>query len=425
MKPGEVRSPESGPARVIVIGCGIGGITTALALAQKGVKATVYERAQEIREVGAGLQVGPNAVRILERLGVTRYLTQAIVLPDRAVMRDIRTGEEVFAIQFGDQFTKRYGAPYQVMHRGDLLAALVRTAQETGLVSIVPAKELIGVEQDADTVTATFADGSSALAEVLVGADGIRSHVRRILGDNEPPLASTYAIYRGTFDRTDDIENAVTLQVGHEHHVMYYPIKAGTMVNLVCSFRSVTDAPGGDAWGAITELDDRFAGANPVVRRAVRQLDRSKRWTQFDRAPQPGWVQGRIVLTGDAAHPTHQYFAQGACQAMEDGIELAELIANSDDLSDRLQEFEERRYPRTSAVQRGSRFWGEWSHVGGAEAVRRDEVLRSVAPDIYRHLDWLYGNDPTAPIPRIPESRDDYEVIASERAAYDKRVTAS
>lgn len=421
----EERVAEPGPARAIVIGCGIGGITAALALARKGVRVTVYERAEEIREVGAGLQVGPNAVRLLQRLGVTRHLTQAIVLPDRAVMRDIRSGEEVFAIRFGREFTKRYGAPYQVMHRGDLLAALLRTAEDTGLVSIVPGKELVDVEQDADTVTARFADGSSARAEVLVGADGIRSQVRRVLGDNEPPLASTYAIYRGTFERTDDIENAVTLQVGPEHHVMYYPIKAGTMVNLVCSFKSVVDSPGGDAWGATTELDDRFADANPVVRRAIRQLDRSKRWTQFDRAPRPGWVEGRVVLIGDAAHPTHQYFAQGACQAMEDGVELAELIANSEDLSDRVQEFEELRYPRTTAVQRGSRFWGEWSHVGGAEAAHRDRVLRSTAPHIYGYLDWLYGNDRTVPIPRIPESRDDYEVIEADRAAYEKSGTAS
>lgn len=421
MTGGAIVSTAPGADRVVIVGCGIGGITAALALAKSGIKVHIYERAEEIHEVGAGLQVGPNAVRILESLGVTRFLTQAVVHPDRAVMRDIRSGDELFSIDFGQGFRERYGAPYEVIHRGDLLSSLLRAVAQTGLVSITPGKELIGLDQDADGVTASFGDGTTARAELLVGADGIRSRVRRILGDDEPPLASTYAIYRGTFPRTDDIENAVTLQVGFEHHVMYYPIRGGAMVNLVCSFKSVADAPGEDGWGTIDELDDRFSEANPVVRRAIGRLDRSKRWTQFDRAPQAGWRDGRVVLIGDAAHPTHQYFAQGACQAMEDGVELAALLARADDLAEDLDLFELARFPRTTAVQRGSRFWGEWSHVGGADAVHRDLVLRAAQPRIHDYLDWLYGTDRTVPIPGIPDSKDAYAVIASEREAYEKR----
>ncbi|GAB3585878.1 3-hydroxybenzoate 6-monooxygenase [Leifsonia lichenia] len=412
-------------ARAIVVGCGIGGITAALALARHGIRVDVFERAAEIREVGAGLQVGPNAVRLLETLSVTQYLTEAVVLPERAVMRDIGSGEEIFEIPFGAEFLRRYDAPYQVLHRGDLLAALLAAAQRTGLVNISTGKEVVDVIHGNDHVTARFADGTAAAAEILIGADGIRSRVRRTLRDDGPPLASTYAIYRGTFARNSDIENAVTLQAGAGHHVMYYPIRGGSMVNLVCSFKSERGEPGSDEWGTLDELDTTFAQANPLVRRIITHLDRSKKWTQFDRPPRSGWVGGRVVLIGDAAHPTHQYFAQGACQAMEDGVELADLVGGSGDLALRLPEFEELRFARTSAVQSGSRFWGEWSHAGGLDAELRDATLRAVGGRIYEHLDWLYGADRSAPIPSIPPSRDRYEVIDAERAVYARGLARS
>lgn len=405
-------------ARAVVIGCGIGGITAALALARHGIRVDLFERAAEIREVGAGLQMGPNAVRLLQELSVTPYLTEAVVLPDRAVMRDIASGEEIFQIPFGEAFVERYGAPYQVMHRGDLLTALLTSAERTGLVQVHPAKELVDVTQTDDAVSAHFSDGTVVAAEILIGADGIRSRVRRALGDDEPPLASSYAIYRGTFPRFPEIENAVTLQAGAGHHVMYYPIRGGSMVNLVCSFRSEAGEPGSDAWGRLDELDGAFADASPLVHRLITHLDRTRKWTQFDRTPRPGWVDGRVVLIGDAAHPTHQYFAQGACQAMEDGVELAALVSGSNDLADRLGEFEALRYPRTSAVQNGSRFWGEWSHAGGVEAELRNVALRAAAPHVYDYLDWLYGTDRRVAIPAIPPSRDRYAVAPAERDAY-------
>jgi 2-polyprenyl-6-methoxyphenol hydroxylase-like FAD-dependent oxidoreductase len=401
---------------IIVVGCGIGGASTALALALVGIPVRVLERAPVIAEVGAGLQVGPNAMRILRDLGVNEYLTQKEVLPDRAVMRDIRTGEEVVSFDFGADFRETYEAPYAVMHRGDLLSGLMKAAEATGLVTIEPGKEIVDISQDADTVTVTAADGSSYTSRAVIGADGIRSRVRRhVLGD-ATPVASQYVIYRGTIPRTDEIENAVTLQTGPNHHVMHYPIRGGSEVNVVVSFKSERDVPGGPGWGTVEELREAFADANPLVARLLEQIDTGNRWVQFDREPEAGWSDGRIVLTGDAAHPTHQYLAQGAGQAMEDAVELARVLTEfGDDIAGAFVEFERRRFDRTSAVQRGSRFWGELSHVGGAEAQQRDALLRTVKPSDRRFIDWIYTTRNDVPIPSIPPHRDSYVALESER----------
>lgn len=401
---------------VIVVGCGIGGASAALALALAGIPVRVLERAPVIAEVGAGLQVGPNAMRILRELGVNEYLTQKEVLPDRAVMRDIRTGKEVVSFDFGAEFREQYEAPYAVMHRGDLLSGLMKAAEATGLVTIDPGKEVVDISQSDETVTVTAADGSSYSSIAVIGADGIRSRVRRHVIDDAAPVASRYVIYRGTIPRTDDIENAVTLQAGHNHHVMHYPIRGGSEVNVVVSFKSERDVPGGPGWGTVEELREAFADANPQVSRLLEQIDTGHRWVQFDREPRAGWSRGRIVLTGDAAHPTHQYLAQGAGQAMEDAVELSRVLVEfGDDVAGAFVEFERRRFDRTSAVQRGSRFWGELSHVGGAQAQQRDALLSTVKPKDRRFIDWIYTSRDDIPIPTIPAHRDSYVVLESER----------
>ncbi|GAA3886266.1 3-hydroxybenzoate 6-monooxygenase [Leifsonia kafniensis] len=397
---------------IIVVGCGIGGASTALALAKAGHRVRVLERAPVIAEVGAGLQVGPNAMRILRDLGVNDYLTERAVLPDRAVMREISTGDEVVSFDFGDDFRALYEAPYAVMHRGDLLTGLIKAAEATGLVTIEPGKGIVDIVDNGDTVTVRAADGTSYTSTAVIGADGIRSRIREYVIGASAPLASKYVIYRGTIKRTDEIENAVTLQAGPNHHVMHYPIRGGSEVNVVVSFKSERDVPGGPEWGSVEELRETFAGANPLVQRLLEQIDTTNRWTQFDREPEAGWSKGRVVLMGDAAHPTHQYLAQGAGQAMEDAVELARVITEfGDDVSGAFVEFERRRFDRTSAVQRGSRFWGELSHVGGDEARARDLLLRSVAPDDRRFIDWIYTTSDDVPLPFIPPHRDEYRAI--------------
>ncbi len=397
-------------AQVVVVGGGIGGFSTALALARKGITVQVLERHPEIKEIGAGLQLGPNAGKVMERMGVLDPVLRTAVIPERFVISDVITGRELYAAELGDKLRDRFGAPYTVMHRGDLLADLIREALGTGLVEATPGKEVVSVSQDDRTATVSCADGSSYTADTVVGADGLRSVIRRLVLDPAAPLRSPYVIYRGPGPRPEGTEDSVKLYTGDRIHLMEYPIQGGNMLNRVLSFRSDRGEPGSDTWGTLDEMEERFAGACDHVRAAMEALDRTKRWDQFDRAPLAGWSQGRVTLLGDAAHAMRQYLAQGAGQAMEDAIVLADVLAAGlDDVPAALQEYEARRFPKASAVQRNTRFFGEFVHMGGAGAVVRDEYLRNLPADAYHFVEWLYG-DCAAPVPQPPAHLDFYSV---------------
>ncbi len=387
---------------VIIVGGGIGGVATALACAFRGIRVTVLERHGEFGEVGAGLQVGPNAWRVLSDLGVLDSLVQRVVLPGRWALRDITTGQEIFALPFGAAFEERYGAPYAVMHRGELLTALLAACRATGLVTALAGKEITHISQDAGSVTAHSADGEAFTAQAAIAADGLRSTIRAQLLDDDAPLVSDYVVYRGPGPRPEGIEDAVMLYVGDGMHYMQYPISGGTMVNRVASFKSTRGAPLSDDWGTPDELVEKFAGATAHVRTAVAQLDTSRRWPLCDRKPRSGWARGRVVLLGDAAHPMNQYLAQGACQALEDAVVLARSLADTPgDPVAAFKSYEEERFPRTSAIQEYTRFIGDFCHFGGAAALLRDHFLAGLAiEERYAYTDWLYGAG--TPVPSIP-----------------------
>jgi salicylate hydroxylase len=207
------------------------------------------------------------------------------------------------------------------------------------------------------------------------------------------------------------VEDAVTLYAGDGLHVMQYPIHGGELLNRVASFRSDRGEPGSDTWGTPEELFEKFADACDPVQEALRNLDLGKRWEQFDRRPMAGWAQGRIALLGDAAHPMRQYLAQGAGQAMEDAVALAAALAEAqDDPVTALKEYEEVRFPRASAVQRNTRFFGEMVHLGGVGAVLRDFAFRSLQRDDYTLAEWLYGTV-GAPAPQPPARLDVYAEV--------------
>ncbi len=391
-----------------MVGGGIGGFTTALALALRGMEVQVLERAPEFTEIGAGLQFGPNANRALERLGVLDAVLKTAVLPTKFAIMDVYTGAELYHAKLGEVLASRYGAPYTVMHRHDLLTALMEGARATGRVEALPGKEVVDLAQDSTGVRVTCADGSTYQGDVLVGADGVRSIVRRLVLDDSEPLMSEYVIYRGPGPRPEGIEDAVMLYTGDQMHLMQYPIQGGAMVNRVLSFRSTKGKPGSDEWGTPEELFDRFSVACDHVRAALPTLDLEKKWVQFDRAPLAGWAQGRVALLGDAAHAMRQYLAQGAGQAVEDALALAEaLSARPDDIPAALARYEEVRFPRASAVQMNTRFFGEFTHFGGIEALVRNYLLKILSSDDYELVEWLYG-DGSVPPPVPPRSLNLY-----------------
>lgn len=387
-------------AEVVVVGGGIGGLSTALALAHAGHSVRVLERSAEFAEVGAGLQMAPNATRILREWGLLDRVIGSGVRPKRLVMRDAMTGEQLTHLDLDEAFEARYGAPYVVIHRSDLLDILVDACREAG-VELSPSSPVDDVETDGSG--AVVVSGANRFgADVVVAADGLRSSLRRRLSDDEP-ICSGYVAYRGAFEVSEldlDLDERafeeVVVYVGPGRHLVQYALRRGEMFNTVAVFRSPAYERGEEDWGRPEELEEVFADSCDPVRRGLASLWRTRRWPMYDRLPIPTWISGRMVLTGDAAHPMLQYLAQGACQAIEDAHSLATQVAkNTGDGGpawDRaLAEFEQARTVRTAEVQTRARTWGEIWHVDGVARLLRNQLLLDRDPRDFRHLDWLYA----------------------------------
>jgi 3-hydroxybenzoate 6-monooxygenase len=387
-------------ADVVVVGGGIGGLTAALALAEAGRSVRVLERSAEFAEVGAGLQLAPNATRELRRLGVLDEIVARGVLPKRLVIRDALDGSELTHRDLDEEFEARYGGPYVVVHRSDLLDVLVGACAAAG-VALETGRQTVDVRQDGEGVEVTCADGSVHRAAALVGADGLRSSLRARLSDDQP-VSSGYVAYRGTVPFEQAAAHVdpgdVTVFIGPGMHCVQYALRAGEMANTVAVFQSpghLAD-PDDPDWGGPEELDEVFAQACGPVREALPLLWRDRRWQMYDREPIEHWVEGRLALLGDAAHPMLQYLAQGACQSIEDGVTLAAALAPgasvlAGDVPAALADYAAARRDRTARVQSTARVWGEIWHVHGLTRLIRNELLRVLPTDHARHLDWLYG----------------------------------
>ena len=386
---------------VLVIGGGIGGLATARALSLKGRSVRVIEQAAEFAEIGAGLQLAPNAMRCLDRLHVLRDVSQDAVFPRQLLMMDALSGERITSVALGDAFRDRFGYPYAVMHRSDLHAHLLRSCRESALVTLETNRTVVAIEAGEGVVRARCADGTEYEAALLVGSDGLRSCARRALGDEADPVCQEYVAYRGTVPTARITEAAGTDSmvgwVGPEMHLIQYPVRRGELFNQVAVFRSPSFKPDSNDWGTVAELEAKFAPLHRLVRAALETINRDRRWTMFDRPPLREWVRGRIVLLGDAAHPMLQYAAQGACQALEDAVCLAEMLDRYNDTESGLAAYQAARTAHTARVQLTARFFGEIAHAQGIAALFRNAAFRRHDPEDYRYLDWMYGHDPLEP----------------------------
>jgi 3-hydroxybenzoate 6-monooxygenase len=394
--------------RWLVVGGGIGGLSAALALARAGQQVHLLERAAAFREIGAGLQIGANATRAMHRLGILDAVEEVAVHPDRGVMMDAVDGTVLTALTLGRPYRDRYGYPYLVMHRTDLLDILLAACQNSDLISLENGKHVIAAASRSSGRssggTVTCADGSSYEADVIVGADGIRSTVRQLI-DRSEPIASGYVAYRGTMPVTEvaDINPGdVVIWIGPDMHLVQYPVRRGELYNQVAVFHSYRWEAGEQDWGTPEELDERFAPACDPVRQAVALVGRDQRSPILERDPLPTWRHGRAVLIGDAAHPMLQYLGQGACQAMEDALVLAERAAAAGPaaadpaaLDKALLGFEEARLPRTTRCQLTARPWGRlWHTTDPLLSALRNRLMRARAYDDYSDVDWLYAEQP-------------------------------
>jgi 6-hydroxynicotinate 3-monooxygenase len=344
---------------VAIIGAGRGGLASAAALRKAGVDVTVYEQAQQFSRLGAGIQIGCNAMQVLRGLGLEQRLRSEAFYPRSWNNRDWRTGEIRFDMIFGQAAEKKFGAPYLLAHRGDLHAALASIVPET---CIRLNHKLRGLESMADGVRLTFGDGSTANADAVIGADGVHSIVKNILFGETAPNFTGRIAYRTTFQARllngYEIDEC-TKWWGEDRHIVIYYVKPDRS-----EVYFVTSQPAPDfqteSWSAkgdVVALRAAFEGFHPQVRHVLDACPEVHKWALLDRDPLPRWADGNVTLLGDACHPMTPYMAQGAAMAIEDAAVLSRCLEgiDRDGVAKALRRFEATRRERTSRVQRTSR----------------------------------------------------------------------
>lgn len=388
-------TPSSSVPDIAILGGGIGGLATAAFLHRAGIDAVVYEQAPQLSEVGAGLVVAPNVVRLLRRLGVLEHFQRTAVKLDVGwEFRRWEDGRVLSAENLAEACERLYGEPTYSAHRADLLESIRSAVPES---AIRLGKRAVSVSVDGTPVV-EFADGETIRPDVLIGADGIHSRVRGALGEDVPATYSGMCAFRALVpaDRAPEFSrrSAQTLWLGPGRHLVHYPVSAGRYVNLVAF------APAGDysveSWTATTTVEEfaaEFDGWDPRLTALIRAAETPGRWALLDRQPLSRWSHGAATILGDAAHPMFPFFAQGAAQAIEDAAVLAGSLAEQlDDPVSALRRYEDARLPRTAQLQERSHDRAVVNHLpDGPEQVERDRAFALTDPLVANG--WIYGYD--------------------------------
>ncbi len=384
---------------ILIAGGGIGGLSAALGLGLKGFDVVVLEKAPKLGEIGAGIQIGPNAFHAFDYLGVGDEARDQAVYIDMLRLMDAMSGEEIMHLPLDEPFRKRFGNPYAVVHRADLHGVLLTACEESARVDLRVNSEVVGYDQDGASVTAALASGERVTGRALIGADGLRSNIREsLVGDGEP-LVSGHSTYRSvipTEKMPDDLRwNAATLWAGPKCHIVHYPLSGWKVFNLVVTYHNDAPEPVTGQPVPIEEVRKGFGHICEQARQIIEHGTDWRLWVLCDREPVDNWVDGRVALLGDAAHPMMQYYAQGACMAMEDAVCLSHMMeGHGGDVEAALGDYRDHRMVRTARVQIGSRAIGEHVyHAAGMHAAVRNEIMGSLSTaDYYDRLEWLYGS---------------------------------
>ena len=389
-------NPSAASLPVLVAGGGIGGVAAALALVRQGFAVKVLEQAPQLGEIGAGIQFGPNAFAALDALGIGDKARARAVYTDEMVMHDALDEALVGRIPTGAAFRQRFGNPYAVIHRADVHLSLLEGAQETGRVEVCTATPVQSIEQDAQGVTVHDARGGAHRGLALIGADGVKSAVRQQYVGDEARV-SGHVVYRAVIDRKDfpaDLQwNAASIWVGPNCHLVHYPLRGGEQYNVVVTFHSRNK----EAWsvreGSREEVQSYFEGICPRARQLIDLPKDWRRWATADREPIAQWTFGRAALLGDAAHPTLQYLAQGACMALEDAVTLGQALrVHDNDFAKAFAHYQRSRVARTARVVLSAREMGRIFHAKGVERLVRNELWKDRSPErFYDAMEWLYG----------------------------------
>jgi salicylate hydroxylase len=381
---------------VIVVGGGIGGLAAALVLARLGIRVELLERSETIGEIGAGIQLGPNAFAALDGLGVGAAARSRAVFIDRLTLMDAIDAHEVASIDVGPTFRERFGNPYGVIHRADIHLSILEAVRDHPLIRFRTSTLVEQLELDDTGATVTDQRGERHRADAVIGCDGVKSVVRQTLIGDEVKVTG-HVVYRAVVDIAEmpkELQiNAPVVWAGPNCHLVHYPLRGGQQYNLVVTFHSREPEVWGVRDGSKDEVLSYFEGVHP---RPHQMLDRPKswrRWATADRDPVPSWSQGRATVLGDAAHPMTQYIAQGACMALEDAVTLGAAIAESNfDFEAAFRRYETVRIPRTARVLYSAREMGRIYHAKGVERLVRNQLWLGRTPSqFYDSLQWLYG----------------------------------
>jgi len=381
---------------ILIVGGGLGGLAAALALGRCGYGVRVLEEAPQFGAIGYGIQLGPNVLPMFARLGIADAVLQRASVPPALVMLDALDGTEVARIPTGDTFLRRFSHPYIIIHRIDLHEVLLDACRASPNVALEPSSRVIGFEDDGAQVRVHTKDGRSHTGAALIGADGLGSSIRAQLCEEGPPRFIGYVAHRTIVPMRllpdGVLREEVVLWGGPGYHIVHYPLRHGSLFNIVAVFRTATYAERDDVHGYRAELERIYRDAQPAMQALLALMDLKRRWAISDRDPIRHWHRGRVVLLGDAAHPTLQSLAQGACMAIEDAVCLADLInAVPGDFDLAFRRYEAARLVRTARVQLESRSLWEFYHAGGiAREVRKLTVADWDEAHMFDCLAWLY-----------------------------------
>jgi salicylate hydroxylase len=385
------------PRPILIAGAGIAGLSLALELSRRGLPARILEKRRTLSEAGAGIQLGPNGMRVLARLGLDRRLEPASGKPLAITVFDGASGRIIAELPLGGLVQERSGAPYWVAHRADLHAILLAAVREANSIELVTGFEVVSVPAAASVVRVEAGGGGSAEGHALVGADGLWSAVRRhLFPGREPRFAGKMAV-RTVIDASAAngrfAEPKTGIWLGRNAHVVHYPVRAGQAIACVIIFDANRPRLG---WGDPIEREvvlRRLMDFAPEVSQFLELAREWYAWSLFDSEPLPLWSKGRVGLIGDAAHPMLPFLAQGGVMALEDAATLAEaLAAFPQDPACALRAYEAARWRRVTRVQKASRLNGRVYHLSGLAARLRDLALGAIpGPILMRQYDWLYG----------------------------------
>ncbi len=390
--------------KVVIAGGGIGGLAAAVACAQRGVPVQLLERAAQLSEVGAGIQIGPNVTRILQAWGLGAALAQVAAFPEQLQARDAQTGQVLGTLTLGARAQATYGAPYATIHRADLQGLLHRAAQSAG-VDLLLGQTVQGWRGAEAGLQVNTAQGLSLQASALIGADGVWSAVRQQLLGDAPARFTGHLAYRALVAQADLPahlrSDQVTVWMGPQLHVVHYPVRSGQWLNLVAIVHGVKpeQADDWDQAGHTQMLMQAMGAVGKDLHERLASVPAWRQWVLHDRAPMAGaheMAQGRVALLGDAAHPMRPYLAQGAGMAIEDAQALAQsLSTGSASVIQQLQAYAEQRWARNARVQARAIRNGRIFHAAGPVAWGRNLSMRLMGERLM-DVPWLYGGGPLA-----------------------------